>query len=255
VRAGYDPPVRTKELIEWACPRINQIGAAFYFTPETVAVGRTLGLDGFRYYFLGRGGVLGDVDWPVVLSAFGYFKPALVEKMWTTARNRHPARDAARTYMECCADFGRARLADTDGLGALCEAATAVNTAALEDPSGLTLWAGMTGLSLAEDLPARAMQLIAVLRELRGSVHLVAVVASGVPTPVAHRIRRPDDLAMFGWADGEIAVPTAADRSNLLAADALTDRLVGRAYGALDDDGAAALVHGLDGIEAALAGS
>ena len=41
---------------------IGPIGAAFYFHPDTVARGKEAGLDGFRFYILGRGGVLGDVE-------------------------------------------------------------------------------------------------------------------------------------------------------------------------------------------------
>lgn len=234
-------------------PAINRIGPAFYFTPETVAVGKEHGLDGFRFYFLGRGGVLGDVEWPIVSSAFGYFKPALVERMWTTAKERFPVADGARAYLGCLHDFGRAHFAALDGLDAFCEAATAVNDAVRVDPAGLTLWAGLAAQPLPEDLPARAMQLIATLREFRGSAHLVAVVASQLPTPVAHRIHRPDDLKAFGWGDDEIPVPTDEDRRRLAAANDLTDALVSPAFSVLDDDGAAALLAGLDAAGAALA--
>ena len=41
---------------------LGQIGQAYYFHPDTLARGKELGLDGFRWYMLGRGGVLGDVE-------------------------------------------------------------------------------------------------------------------------------------------------------------------------------------------------
>ena len=75
------------ELIAQASPIIGAMGSAFYFVPETVAVGKANGLDGFRFYFLGRGGVLGDVEPAVVASAFGYFAPAVVARMWSSARD------------------------------------------------------------------------------------------------------------------------------------------------------------------------
>ena len=50
------------ELVQAACPKIGSLGGAFYFDKETLAKGKELGLDGFRFYFLGRGGVLGDVE-------------------------------------------------------------------------------------------------------------------------------------------------------------------------------------------------
>jgi len=244
--------MNASELVARASPSIGRLGSAFYFTPETVAVGKSVGLDGFRFYFLGRGGVLGDVEWPVVLSAFGYFKPALVERMWTTAKERHPARDAARLHLGSCRDHGRAHLGAVDGLAEFCDAAEAVKAAALVDPAGLTLFAGVAAEPLPADLPGRAMQLVTTLRELRGSAHLVAVVASGLPTPVAHRIRRPTELKAFGWEGDEIPEPTDEDRTRLADADVLTDQLVIPAFSVLDDAGAVALVHGLDGIQAAL---
>jgi hypothetical protein len=240
------------DLVARACPPIHHLGPAFYFTPETVAAGKGLGLGGFRFYFLGRGGVLGDVEWPVVLSAFGYFKPSLVDKLWTTSRAVMAPRPAGRAFLACCQDFGRAHFMGVDGLGVFCEAAEAVNDAARLDPSGLTLWAGLAAEPLAPDLPARAMQLVTTLRELRGSAHLLAVVASGLTTAMAHRISRPDDVATFGWSEGEIPAPTAEDHRRMLAAEELTDALVAPAFAVLDDAGAMALLHGLDGLQAAL---
>jgi hypothetical protein len=240
------------QLVTRASQPINRIGPAFYFVPETVAVGKEHGLDGFRFYFLGRGGVLGDVEWPIVSSAFGYFKPSLVEKMWTTAKQRYAVLDGAQAYLGCLQDFGRAHLSGVDGLEAFCEAAAAVNDAARVDPSGLTLWAGLDGQPMADDLPAKAMQLIATLRELRGSAHLVAIVASRLPTPVAHRIHRPADLAAFGWGEDDVSEPTDEERGRWAAALALTDQLLVPAFSVLDDKGAAALLHGLDGAQAAL---
>ena len=44
--------------------KTGDIGSAFYFHPDTLAMAKGHGLDGFRMYFLGRGGVLGDVVTP-----------------------------------------------------------------------------------------------------------------------------------------------------------------------------------------------
>ena len=103
-----------------------------------------------------------------------------------------------------------------------------------------------------DDTAARAFQNVAVLRELRGSLHLVAVVASGLSPETAHRIRRPDDVAMFGWTD-DVEV-TDDDRARWEAAEALTDELLVPIYGVLDDAETTALTDGAAAIEAALAG-
>ena len=246
----YDPRlVDPDQLVSAVTPTIGDLGSAHYFAPATVARGKELGLDGFRFYFLGRGGVLGDVEAPVVASAFGYFAPALVEKMWTSARSKLAPREAARAYLGCGADLARRKLAGADGLEPFCAAAEQVVAAA--DRAGLALFAGVAAEPLPDDPPARAYQLVNVLRELRGGLHLVAVVATGLSPRVAHLIRRPDMGESFGWA--EKPELTEEHRSLLAAADERTDRLCAEPYGALDDAGAAALVAGVDTIKAAFA--
>jgi hypothetical protein len=96
------------------------------------------------------------------------------------------------------------------------------------------------------------MQLAAVLRELRGSAHLTAVVASGLATPVAHVLRRPDALAMFGWREGDIRPATADDRRRLGDADRMTDDILRRPYAALDQPAGEALLAGARAIVAAI---
>lgn len=241
--------MKSMELVQAACPRIGSLGSAFYFDPMTVAKGKELGLDGFRFYMLGRGGVLGDVEPQVIQSAFGYFEPGLIVKIWNSAKERMAPRDAAAAYLEAAHEFGRRTFADVDGLDAYCAAAEAVNEAA--NPAALPLYAGLSAEPLADDLPARAMQLTAILREYRGSVHLVALRAKGLDDGVAHAIKRPDDVATFGWA--EAPTITDDDRAKHEAAEALTDELVLEAYGVLDDAGGGALLAGLDAMEAAVA--
>ena len=139
-----------EELVAVACPKIRDLGWAFYFVPETIAKGEELGLDGVHFYFLGRGGVLGDVEAAVVVSAFGYFKPSLVEEMWNSGKQTVAPRDAARAFMEACAEFGRARLSGVDELAAFCRAAGAVNDAA--DPIGLALYSAISSEPLATEM-------------------------------------------------------------------------------------------------------
>jgi hypothetical protein len=238
-----------QELLNATSPIIGKAGAAFYFHPGTLARGKEIGLDGFRLYMLGRGGVLGDVEADVVASAFGYFHRALVARIWTTARERfNNPREAARLYFQCCADLGRSALATVEGLDAFCEAAEAVIAAA--NPAGLSLYAGIAAVPRVDDLPGRALQLVAVLRELRGSVHLLAVVASGLAPAVAHAIKRPNDTKTFGWEPAPAV--TEADRAALDAAEALTDRLLLGPYGALDNTASTAFLAGTKTIGSAL---
>jgi len=227
---------------------IADIGSSFYFRPETVAVGKEHGLDGFRFYFLGRGGVLGDVEADVVLSAFGYFEPQLLARMWNSAKSKMKPRDCARLYIGCCHELGRSKLGDVDGLDAFCAAAGAVNDAI--DPAGLSLYAGVAAEAVPDDLPARAMHLAMVLREARGSRHLLALVASGLSTRAAHQIHRPDDVSLFGWTDPPAV--TDADRAAWAKAEAVTDALMAPSFAALDDSGRRDFADGAAAILAAL---
>lgn len=244
--------MEAKEAVQTVSPIFAAAGAAWYFLPETLAAGKEVGLDGLRFYFMGRGGTLGDVDWRTVASAFGYFKPSLIERMWTTGQERCPVAAARDAHLAACAQFGRTRLAGLD-LGGFCDAAGAVVATACQDPGSLPLFAAYAAQPLPQDEPGRAIQLIATLRELRGSLHLACVVATGLPTAVAHSIRRPSDVEVFGWTKGEVPEPTDEDRGKLNEADRMTDQALTRHYLGLGPRASADLVAGARAVEAALA--
>ncbi len=219
---------------------LGDLGARFYFDPATLAKGKQHGLDGFRFYFLGRGGVLGDVEPEVVTAAFGYFAPALVANMWNSAREVMAPREAARLFNEACQDYGRAHLADVADLDAFCADAEAVVDAT--DVAGLSLYAGWAAEPLPDDAPARAMQLAAVLRELRGSVHLAAVVSVGLTGQAAHAVARPGDVGMFGWDEATVSVGEA-EKARWRRAEELTNERMADFFSVLDDRGRETLLH------------
>jgi hypothetical protein len=226
---------------------IATIGSLHYFDPDTIAAGKEHNLDGFRFYFLGRGGVLGDVEPEVVASAFGYWNPGLVAKMWSSAKERMAPRDAARLYLSRAHELGRKHFAAVPGLDAFCAAAEQVNAAI--DPAALALYAGWDAEPLPDDAPARAMQLCVVLREARGSAHLLGVVATGLRPRIAHAIKRPTEGKQFGWDDEP--TPTDEERAQWDDAEELTVRQLERWFGVLDDDGREAFLAGLDAMSAA----
>jgi hypothetical protein len=240
--------VQTRDVISAIAAPTGDLGAASYFHPDTIARGKELGLDGFRFYFLGRGGVLGDVEPDVVVSAFGYFEPGLVAKMWNSAKERMAPRQAAREYLACNAALGRKVFGAVDGLDEYSDAAAQVVAAV--DVSGLTLFAGFRGELVPDDAAGRAIHHAVLLRELRGSAHLLAVRASGLESWLAHAIERPGDMTSFGWS----AMPALTDdhRAVLERARTLTDDLLEPAFSVLDDAAAEALVTGTTAMHAAL---
>jgi hypothetical protein len=196
--------------------------------------------------------VLGDVDPSVIVSAFGYFAPHVISSQWEKARAILDPRMAGHEYFECAAAFGRAKLSGLPDLDALCDALGTVNDAA--DPAGLALYAGIAAEPLAEDPAGRAMQLVSVLREFRGSAHLAAVIASLLDPRIAHYMRRPEMFETFGYGPDQVPEVTDEHKAMLAAADETTDRMVARAYAALDDPQTDALLSGLAAMEKAFAG-
>ena len=228
----------------------GDLGAYFYFHSATVQAGKDRGIDGFRLYALGRGGVLGNVSAAVVASAFGYFNPSLIENIWNSAKELMDPLECAQFYFDECGRRGTEVLADVDEqvLRDYVEAADVVISNA--SPAGLPLFAGIAGLSCSDDVRACAMQKAAVLRELRGSAHLCAVLANGLTDAQAHAIKRPGDVALFGWEEAP-SVPVDGD-DRMAAAEEATNALLMNAYFPLTEDQAAALVAGADAMHAAI---
>jgi hypothetical protein len=170
-----------------------------------------------------------------------------VASTWASAIERASAgpRAVAKAHLACAHDLGRERWASFD-LGAWCRAAEAVVAAA--DPASLALFAGFLGEEAPGDLPGRAAHLCVQLRELRGSVHLLAIRASGLVPRVAHYIHRPQHYTMFGW-DSEPVV-TDEDLARYDAARELTERLLAPAFAVADADN---LAGPLSAMVAALA--
>jgi hypothetical protein len=67
---------------------------------------------------------------------------------------------------------------------------------------GLPMFAGWRAMPLASDAPGRALQVMFVLRELRGDVHFNALSLSGITPVEAHMLHGGKDYTrMFGWPE------------------------------------------------------
>ncbi len=208
---------------------IHDLGSAFMLHPETNARGAQNGYDNpLAFYAAGRGGVLGDVDAEVVYAAFGWIAPSLVRPMWEAGVAIHGAREAARRYFSACAQWGRDHLAGVDGLDRFADLAERVLNAA--ETSGRPLFAGWKMEPRVPDGPGRAMQLIHVMREWRGSNHLVATTAEGLsPLEAILASDGQSRAKFFGWPE---PFPPVSDelRDRRTEAEVLTDRLCAPAF-------------------------
>ena len=173
----------------------------FMLHPETfagsVAAGYANPLAG---YVAGRGGVLGDATGQTVAAVFSIFEPKFTTTMWDEGVAVRGAAGAAQVYWDQVAEFGRKYLAGAEGPARIAELGEKVIAAA--PTGGLPMFAGWRAMPLDSDAPARALQVMFVLRELRGDVHFNALSLSDITPVEAHMLHGGEDYTrMFGWPE------------------------------------------------------
>jgi len=205
--------------------------SGFMLDGATYVEGARLGFEGADFYFAGRGGLLGDVDAAVVAAALVFFNPSTVAAAWDRSRSVMPRRRAVAAFAGCLPAWAAGHLAggvDYQRLAAL--AGRVVDGAS---SAAAPLFAGWRALPEPEDPTALALHRLNALRELRGALHGAAVIAAGLEPLEAVLIRTPHMAGLLGWPEPH---PEVASRRPLWEqAEAATNRLVGRAYGVLDD--------------------
>lgn len=180
---------------------MGQSVGMFMLHPETFADSVAAGYDDpFAGYVAGRGGVLGEATGTAVSAVFAIFEPNFLTTLWDAGVAVHGAAGAAELYWEQAAGFGRKYLTGADGLARI--AALGEKIIATTPPAGVPLYAGWRSMPLAGDAPARALQVMFILRELRGGVHLNALTVSGVTPIEAHMLNKGYEYAKrFGWPE------------------------------------------------------
>ncbi|MDQ3790418.1 MAG: evbL [Actinomycetota bacterium] len=217
-----------EETVKAADKILHDVGSVWMLHPDTQARGAAHGYPKhLAFYFAGRGGVLGDVDAGVVTAAMGWWHPGLVRLMWDRGLAVASAREGARRYAQACADWADDHLSGFGPADRLADLAEKVVTGAEE--SGLPLFAGWRAEPRADGGPARLLQLVHVLREWRGSVHLVATTAAGLGPLEAILTNEGEQQArFFGWRDELPDCDHLKDRQ--AQAQETTDRLVAAGY-------------------------
>lgn len=246
-----------REIAAAVAEPIGRLGGAFMISREAKTYSAETGLKGWAPYFRGRFGVLGDVDADVVMAAAGFFPAGTVRAAWEAGAGL-PAAAAADRYAAVAHGFGRRKLAGFAEAGRLAEMLQRVADAG--GVVGAPVFAGWRATPLPVDDPARAIQLAHVVRELRGGVHVVAVLASGL-TPLeavlsGHSPLLPDgepNAEYFGWPRPFPEV-TDETRRRHDEAEQLTDELMAPAFASLDKAEADELVALLGKAEKAVFG-
>jgi hypothetical protein len=229
---------------------VGLLGGWFMASKSTYAYGGELGFEGMTFYYLGRGGAMGDVKAEVVASAMTFFPAELVETMWRAGKTVMAPEAALAAFSEACWRWGRKRFASVSDLERTNELLARVCDSA--DAAGLPLFAGWRVAPRPADMPALACHLLHVLREQRGGVHGLAVLASGL-TPLEACAASATDYykpQSVGWSD---PIPEATDelRARRAAAEDLTNRMVAPALAVLEPDELAELVERVQGLATA----
>ena len=198
---------------------VQVLGARFMLDGAAYARGPELGLPaGMGTYFLGRLGVLGDVDADVAIEAAYFWNPDLIRANWTDGADIG-AVAAGAAYGVICAERGRDYLAGFEGAGRLAELAAAVADGA--DDADAALFAGWRDLERPADDEGRAYLLVQTIRELRFCRHVVAARADGAdPAGMVLARSGESQVQLFGWGDVDVE---PVDATRMAAIEAATD--------------------------------
>lgn len=216
-----------RDRIDAVTDTVVVVGGRFMNDPITKQRGTSLGFKGSAFGFGGRAGVLGDVGAEVVASVLAFFDPSVVERWWNEARLVMPPRAAGERYAEACADFGRARYGGVPRLADLVDVGEAVIGGA--EATGLPLFAAWRTIRRAADTPGHAAQVLHLLREHRGSIHVLAVAATGLTPLQAIVVSGGQDRARQLGFTGELPQPQAY-RARWERAESITRQRAADAY-------------------------
>jgi hypothetical protein len=202
---------------------IHDIGTAIYLSQDVFGWAAEWGwTNPLAFYFAGRGGMLGEVGADVVIAAAGWFEPNAVKAMYGEGAGVAGARTAAARMAEAHGMWGDKYYADVEGLDGIVSV-TAEAVDGLEG-SGIPLFAGWREAERSDTAAGRAAQLMQILREWRGGLHLVATTAVGLsPLEAILTNEGPGQAKFFGWS--EPFPDCAAIKAKHDEAEKMTDEL------------------------------
>ena len=240
------------EIVARTGEPIFEMGSIFMFGSQAkTLVERESYPNGFVFYIGGRGSVLGDVLSDQVASAFAFFNPAVVDKMWGRALEVKPAAGRTADFVEACTTWGEETLGAVSGATRFAELGRKVIDGVA--PLGLSLFTGWRNAEAPTSPAGAAALTMHVLRELRGDLHIQAVSAVGLTGAEAVAGHGgADRLKTFGWDEGAADQAVASARRD--EAMKLTDQMMERTWSILDGDELQELADVFGEIEGAVKG-
>jgi hypothetical protein len=194
-----------------AASPIETAGAAWMLHPEQFEASLSSGYDHpFSGHFAGRGGMLGEAPTEVVASVLYHFPLEVTTLFWEAGKPVHGGTGGADLYHQQAAEWAARHLDGVAGLDRFAELGEKIIAAAPR--GGLPIFAGWAAKPRVSDPAGHAFQVLLVLRELRGGIHMAALANSGISPKEAHLLNNPgncpgrpaagpDYAGLFGFAE------------------------------------------------------
>lgn len=221
------------ELARATAPCIRDFTAAFMVDRVTYQRGAELGYAGIDFYFVGRGGVLGDTSGAVVAAAFAFFDAGAVTAAWDRGADVGPRGVAAVAFAQAGHGWARRHLEGDEVIaaaGVVARLGGRVVDGARD--AGAPLFAGWRLLDVPDDDVAAAHHTLNALRELRGAYHVGSVLGVGLTPRESVLLTDPHMAPIHGYSADPAVDETL--RSRLADAEAATDRAMATALSVLD---------------------
>jgi hypothetical protein len=180
------------QLADVTADPIQILGMSFYFDPVTRARGKENGLNSFEYYGLGRGGTLGDVDVDVIIDAFTFFHPRVLDRMWSQAKEKADPATVAADYVQAAYELRRSHLRRRRPPRCSPTSRPRRTRSPRRSRAVITTSSTATSSTRCRANPVHAAYLGCILmRELRGCVHIDAVNEVGLSAVEACYVQDP----------------------------------------------------------------
>ena len=217
--------MRADERAHATLAAVNDLVGAFLLDPATHSRGAELGFPGVDFDIVGRAGVLGRVAPDVAAATLVFFEPATVRRAWRAGSTRMDPRDVSAVFAACAHTWARGLPASLDA-ARLAALAGAVVTGV--PGTGAPLFAGWRAMPEPDEDGALAVHRLLVLRELRASLHAIAVQAAGVSPARSMLASDPERAGRYGWTDGQDEAPAIPDAAPLAVRQRLAGDIAGR---------------------------
>jgi hypothetical protein len=209
---------------------------SFYFAPSTIERAKERGMNVFQFYGLGRGGVLGDVDYDVVFDAFTFFSHSAMGMLWTASREKGEPAETAEAHVQAAYAYADATFGAIP-VDVLKKFSAAVHKVASSvAPGHHALLDGYKQFDVPAN-PVHSAYLGAILmRELRGCVHIDAVREVGLTPAEAAYLQDPTVFKMHGYSDEDVPTVTPELEAKKAQAEQITSAAVAAYFDVLSDE-------------------